>query len=160
MSVEIKTYPADQYISLFIDPAARADVDAWFTVAYGDCRRPGTVLSAPCTPGGDLNYLRYDNPAVTDLLDQARATADDAERAQLIVEAQAIIAERAAADPGGVAQQHAGHLVRAHRRRGIVLDDVRTLGEPARRRLSDGPAMAWAGSAGAPPVPRASSRRC
>jgi peptide/nickel transport system substrate-binding protein len=93
LSVEIKSYPADQYISLFIDPAARADVDAWFTVAYGDAADPGTVLAAAVTPGGNLNFLGYDNPTVTDLLAQARAATDDAERAQLIVDAQAIIAE-------------------------------------------------------------------
>lgn len=93
MSVEIKTYPADQYISLFIDPAARADVDAWFTVAYGDLADPGPLLGQAALPGGNLNYLPYDNPEVTSLLEQARATTDDAERAQLTVDAQAIIME-------------------------------------------------------------------
>lgn len=91
MSVDIKTYPADQYISLFIDPAARADVDAWFTVAYGDAADPGPVLANGAAPGGNLNYLPYDNPEVTSLLEQSRSTLDDAERAQLVVDAQAII---------------------------------------------------------------------
>lgn len=91
MSVEIQTFPADQYISLFIDPAARADVDAWFTVAYGDAADPGPLLGQGALPGGTLNYLPYDNPEVTALLEQARSTIDDAERAQLIVAAQAII---------------------------------------------------------------------
>jgi peptide/nickel transport system substrate-binding protein len=91
MTVEIKTYPADQYISLFIDPAARADVDAWFTVAYGDSADPGTVLGQGVLPGGNLNYLPYDNPEVTELLSQARTTVDDTARAELIVQAQALI---------------------------------------------------------------------
>lgn len=90
LTAEIKTYPADQYISLFIDPAARADVDAWFTVAYGDFADPGSVLGQGLLPGGSLNYLPYDDPEVTELLGQARATADDAARAELIVQAQAL----------------------------------------------------------------------
>jgi peptide/nickel transport system substrate-binding protein len=91
MSVDIKTYPAEQYISLFIDPAARADVDAWFTVAYGDAADPAMVLATGALPGGPMNYLPYDNPEVTSLLMQARATADDDQRASLTVDAQAII---------------------------------------------------------------------
>ena len=90
LTAEIKTYPADQYISLFIDPAARADVDAWFTVAYGDFADPGIVLGQGLLPGGSLNYLPYDDAEVTELLGQARATADDAARAELIVQAQAL----------------------------------------------------------------------
>jgi peptide/nickel transport system substrate-binding protein len=93
LTAEIKTYPADQYISLFIDPAARADVDAWFTVAYGDFADPATVLANAVLPGGNLNYLPYDNPQVTALLDQARATVDDDARAELVVQAQAIVME-------------------------------------------------------------------
>lgn len=91
LTAEIKTYPADQYISLFIDPAARADVDAWFTVAYGDQADPATVLGNAVLPGGNSNYLPYDNPQVTELLNQARSTTDDAARAALVVEAQALI---------------------------------------------------------------------
>jgi peptide/nickel transport system substrate-binding protein len=93
LTAEIKAFPADQYISLFIDPAARADVDAWFTVAYGDQADPATVLGNVVLPGGNTNYLPYDNPQVTELLDQARTTVDDAARAELVVQAQAIIME-------------------------------------------------------------------
>ena len=93
MSVEIKTFPADQYISLFIDPAARADVDAWFTVAYGDNADPGALLASIALPSGVNNYLSYENPEVIALLEQAQSTFDDEERARLIVEAQAIIME-------------------------------------------------------------------
>ncbi len=93
LTAEIKAFPADQYISLFIDPAARADVDAWFTVAYGDQADPATVLANAALPGGTLNYLPYDNPQVTELLNRARTTVDDAARAELVVQAQAIIME-------------------------------------------------------------------
>ncbi len=93
LTAEIKAFPADQYISLFIDPAARADVDAWFTVAYGDQADPATVLGNVVLPGGNTNYLPYDNPQVTELLNQARTTVDDAARAELVVQAQAIIME-------------------------------------------------------------------
>ncbi len=93
MSVEIKTFPADQYISLFIDPAARADVDAWFTVAYGDNADPGALLASIALPSGVNNYMSYENPEVIALLEQAQSTFDDKERARLIVEAQAIIME-------------------------------------------------------------------
>lgn len=91
MTVEIKAYPADQYISLFIDPAARADVDAFFTVAYGDSAEPGSLLGNGVLPGGNANYLPYDNSEVTRLIAASRGTADEAERARLVVEAQAQI---------------------------------------------------------------------
>ena len=137
LSVEIKTLPG-RPVHLVVHRPGRPRRRR--RLVHGRLRRrrrpgDGARGSRHC-PAATSNYLGYDNPTVTDLLARARAAADDAERAAAHRRGAGDHRRGAAADPGGAPPQHADHLVRAHRRRGIVLDDVRTLGEPARRRLS------------------------
>lgn len=91
MKVELRPFPADQYISLFIDPAAREGIDGWFTVIYPDVADPASFFNQFGVPGAVSNYSGYDNPEVTRLIDEARSTADDTARAQLVVQAQALL---------------------------------------------------------------------
>ena len=91
MKVELRPFPADQYISLFIDPAAREGIDGWFTVIYPDVADPATFFAQFGLPGAVSNYSGYDNPEVTRLIGEARSTADDTARARLVVQAQALL---------------------------------------------------------------------
>jgi peptide/nickel transport system substrate-binding protein len=91
MTVELRPFPADQYISLFIDPAAREGIDGWFTVIYPDVADPAAFFGQFGVPGGVSNYSGYENPEVTRLLADARSTADDIARAELVVQAQALL---------------------------------------------------------------------
>ena len=91
MKVELRPFPADQYISLFIDPAAREGIDGWFTVIYPDVADPAAFFNQFGVPGAVSNYSGYENPEVTRLIDEARSTADDTARAELVVKAQALL---------------------------------------------------------------------
>jgi len=91
MKVELRPVPADQYISLFIDPAAREGIDGWFTVLYPDVADPASFFNLFAVPGAVSNYSGYANPEVTRLINDARSTADDTARAELVVQAQALL---------------------------------------------------------------------
>jgi peptide/nickel transport system substrate-binding protein len=91
MTVELRPFPADQYISLFIDSAAREGIDGWFTVIYPDVADPAAFFDQFGVPDGVSNYSGYENPEVTRLLTNARSTTDDIARAELVVQAQALL---------------------------------------------------------------------
>lgn len=91
MKVELRPFPADQYISLFIDPAAREGIDGWFTVIYPDVADPASFFNQLGVPGAVSNYSGYENPEVTRLISASRSTADDTARAELVVQAQALL---------------------------------------------------------------------
>ncbi len=91
MHVKLKSVSAANYINFFIDAKARAGIDGFFTVNYGDYADPAALLASLVQPDGSQNYSGYSNPQVTQLMDQARTTADDAERAKLIADAQKLI---------------------------------------------------------------------
>jgi peptide/nickel transport system substrate-binding protein len=93
LKVQMDSMPAVKYFSLFNDPTQRAGIDGFFTVNYADFADPGAWLyrfahTSGTTFGG---YSEYNNPKATALLNQARATADDTKRAQLVVAAQKLI---------------------------------------------------------------------
>jgi peptide/nickel transport system substrate-binding protein len=90
MKAEFKSVSAANYINFFIDPAAREGIDGFFTVNYGDYADPAALLATLVLPTGSQNYSGYSNPEVTRLLEEARTTADDAERAQKVAQAQAL----------------------------------------------------------------------
>jgi peptide/nickel transport system substrate-binding protein len=91
LKAELKSVSAANYINFFIDPAARADIDGFFTVNYGDYADPAALLATVVLPTGSQNYSHYNNPQVTKLLEQARTTADENDRAQKVADAQALI---------------------------------------------------------------------
>ena len=51
-------------------PKARAGVDAFLTVNYGDYADPAALLSTIVLPGGSQNYDNYNDPKTTALLEQ------------------------------------------------------------------------------------------
>jgi peptide/nickel transport system substrate-binding protein len=91
MKVKLKSVSAANYINFFIDPKARAGIDGFFTVNYGDYADPAALLATLVLPDGSQNYSGYSNPQVTSLMEQARTTADETQRAKLVAEAQKLI---------------------------------------------------------------------
>lgn len=88
LNVKLHSVSAANYINFFIDAKARAEVDGFFTTNYGDYADPAALLSTLVLPDGSQNYTGYDNPQVTTLMTDARATADPDERAQKVADAQ------------------------------------------------------------------------
>jgi peptide/nickel transport system substrate-binding protein len=85
LKVNLKSVSANNYINFFIDPKARAGIDGFLTVNYGDYADPAALLSTLVLPEGSQNYDKYDNKQITTLMNQARSTADPNKRASLIV---------------------------------------------------------------------------
>ncbi len=67
---------AQNYINFFIDPKARAGVDGFLTVNYGDYADPAALLSTLVVPGGSQNYDNFNDQQILHWLEQARSTAD------------------------------------------------------------------------------------
>jgi peptide/nickel transport system substrate-binding protein len=91
LNVELRPVSAANYINLFIDPSARQGIDAFVTVNYPDYADPAAFLSTFTLAAGSQNFSGYENPKVTQLLDQARSERDPNSRAKLVVDAQTII---------------------------------------------------------------------
>jgi peptide/nickel transport system substrate-binding protein len=93
MKVVFKPVSPENYINFFIDPKARAGTDGFMTVNYGDYADPAAMIATFVLPTGSQNYDGYNNPAVTKLMDQARGTADPNARAQLVSQAETLLAK-------------------------------------------------------------------
>jgi len=83
---------AQNFINFFIDPKARAGVDGFLTVNYGDYADPAALLSTLVVPGASQNYDNFDDKQILNWLETARSTADPNARAALVAKAE----ERAA----------------------------------------------------------------
>ena len=92
LKVVQKSVSAQNYINFFIDPKARAGIDGFLTVNYGDYADPAALLATLVLPDGSQNYDNYNNPKITAALEQARGTADPDKRAALVVRAEKLAA--------------------------------------------------------------------
>ena len=92
MNAKFKSVSANNYINFFIDAKAREGIDGFLTINYGDYADPAALISTFVLADGSQNYDGYDNPEVTQLLDDARGTADPEERANKVAQAEKIIA--------------------------------------------------------------------
>jgi peptide/nickel transport system substrate-binding protein len=88
LKVVLKSVSAQNYINFFIDPKARAGIDGFLTVNYGDYADPAALLSTLVLPGGSQNYTNFNNPQITAALEQARSTANLNKRAVLVAKAE------------------------------------------------------------------------
>jgi peptide/nickel transport system substrate-binding protein len=88
LKVVLKSVSAQNYINFFIDPKARAGIDGFLTVNYGDYADPAALLSTLVMPGGSQNYTNFNNPQITAALEQARSTANLDKRAALVAKAE------------------------------------------------------------------------
>lgn len=95
IGLKVKLYPlsADAYSGFFLDAKVRAKVDGFFTTNFPTWADPGRLQSSLAVPGAEQDYGKYDNPEVAQLLQQARSEADPKKRADLVVQAQAILAK-------------------------------------------------------------------
>ena len=88
----LKNVSAQNYINFFIDPKARAGVDGFLTVNYGDYADPAALLATLVIPGGSQNYDNYHDQKIINWLEQARSTADPNARAALVAKAEERVA--------------------------------------------------------------------
>jgi peptide/nickel transport system substrate-binding protein len=84
LKVVLKSVSAQNYINFFTDPKARAGIDGFLTVSFGDYADPAALLATLVLPGGSQNYDNYNNPKITADLETARSTANLAKRAALV----------------------------------------------------------------------------
>jgi len=94
LKVVLKSVSAQNYINFFTDPKARAGVDGFLTVNYGDYADPAALLATLVLPGGSQNYTGYNNPKITAAMEQARSTANPDRRAALVAEAEKLAAQQ------------------------------------------------------------------
>ncbi len=88
----LKSVSAQNYINFFTDPKARAGVDGFLTVNYGDYADPAALLATLVIPGGSQNYDNFNDPKILAWLEQARSTADPNARAALVAKAEQRVA--------------------------------------------------------------------
>ena len=88
LKVALKSVSAQNFINFFTDPKARAGIDGFPTVNYGDYADPAALLSTLVLPDGSQNYDNFNDPKITSALEQARGTADPAKRAALVAQAE------------------------------------------------------------------------
>jgi peptide/nickel transport system substrate-binding protein len=91
LTVELQPVSAANYVNLFIDPSAREGIDGFITVNYPDYADPAALYATYAMADGSQNFNGYENADVTALLEQAHTTADPAERATLVTQAQALL---------------------------------------------------------------------
>lgn len=94
LKIEPSGVPGAQFGAYFSDPKARAGADAFVTTNYMNVADPLIHLAAIAGPGGMQNYAGFSDPKITELLEKALATSDDAERARITVEAEALIMDK------------------------------------------------------------------
>lgn len=82
-----------QFGTLFTSAAARAPYSFFYSESNADIPDPLELYNQIALPSGGENYLGYNNPSVTQLLDKANATANGSTTAQLTVQAQKIITQ-------------------------------------------------------------------
>lgn len=94
LKVVLRSVPAQEYVDFEVDPKFRAGVDAVPTVSNGDYADPAAMLAEVVVPGGLLNVDGFSDPAITAALEQARGTANPAQRAALVVRAEKLTAQQ------------------------------------------------------------------
>ena len=88
LHVNFKSVSAQNYINFFTDPKARAGIDGFFTVNYGDYADPAAMLATFVLPNGSQNYDGFNDPKITALMEKARSTGNTAARARLVIQAE------------------------------------------------------------------------
>jgi peptide/nickel transport system substrate-binding protein len=89
LNVQLKDMPVKTFQTLFFDPEARKGVSLFESDWYPDLMDPLNWY-INFTTGNFNNYFGYENADLNTAISQARQTADDTARADLVVKAQAI----------------------------------------------------------------------
>lgn len=93
LRVKLKALTPDTYNNLFLDPKARAGFDMFPTLNNPNYADPAPYLAMYTTPNGGEDFSGWEDPAVSRLLESARSSADDAQRARFTAEADAKITD-------------------------------------------------------------------
>jgi peptide/nickel transport system substrate-binding protein len=101
LNIQIKAINPNDYGDLFFSSDARKGIDLFVSENYADIPEPLETLYATVTPqppdaAVSYNFNDYNNPMVTQPLDQAIGESDDNKRAALIIKAQSVLAEQPA----------------------------------------------------------------
>jgi peptide/nickel transport system substrate-binding protein len=94
LKVVLKSVPAQNFVEFFTDPKFRAGIDGIPTPDWGDHADPAALLSELVLPGGLQNYDNFNDPKITATLEQARSTANPAQRAALVAKAETLTAQQ------------------------------------------------------------------
>ena len=87
LKVKFKAVSAQNFINFFTDPKAREGVDGFPTVNYPDYADPAAFYNTIVMPDGSQNYDGYADPQITKAMNDARSTADPAQRAKFVTQA-------------------------------------------------------------------------
>ncbi|WP_219417335.1 ABC transporter substrate-binding protein [Pseudonocardia nigra] len=90
MNVQLQPLTAAEFGAAFASPAARQGFDALLSLGYLDFPEPLAYYQF-FTTGNFYNFAGWSNPEYDQLIGQALATVDDARRAELVTQAQALI---------------------------------------------------------------------
>lgn len=89
LKVRIRQMQPLQFSTAFYDPSARAGVDFLLTQGFMSVADPLDYLALGPVPGGQFNWVGWNDAETARLISQARRTTDATERARLVVQAQA-----------------------------------------------------------------------
>lgn len=94
ITLEPTGVPSAQFGSFFSDPAAREGYDGFVTTNYLSAPEPLLHLVSVAKTGSDQNYAGFSDAEIDAALDAALAEADPQRRAELTVEAEALVMEQ------------------------------------------------------------------
>jgi len=94
LKVALRSVPAQNYIDFIVSPKARAGLDGFPVVDYGDDADPADLLAQAVLPGGLQNYDNFNDPAITAALEQARSMSNPDQRAALVARAEKLAAQQ------------------------------------------------------------------
>ncbi|MGO3088895.1 MAG: ABC transporter substrate-binding protein [Galactobacter sp.] len=95
-TLKIEQRQPAEYASIFYDPSAREGVDFLAAVGYQDTPGVNTyamLRALPPQEGGIFNWVGYEDPKVTQLIQGARTSANSKDAAEKFNEAQAIFSQ-------------------------------------------------------------------
>jgi peptide/nickel transport system substrate-binding protein len=102
MKATLHSVSAQNFINFFIDPKARAGLDGFFTLNYGDYAGPEALLATFLIPEGSQNFAGWGvqgsdpnysaHAQIAAMFDDARGTADPNARAQKVADVEKAIA--------------------------------------------------------------------
>jgi len=93
LDITIKTLPAIQYAESTTDAKLREGTSITSSLSFNVATDPLEPLPFSVLPGSFYNYTEYENPEVTELIEEAKETLDPAKRAALTIKAQSIFEE-------------------------------------------------------------------
>ncbi|WP_133260025.1 ABC transporter substrate-binding protein [Streptacidiphilus pinicola] len=93
LNIKIVGLPDQQYGNLFTDPKARAGLDSFLTLNYMEFPEPAVMFRSYALPYGVQDFNGYNNPVVTQNLENAQGAQDPQKRAGYVIAAQQQLAQ-------------------------------------------------------------------